>query len=92
MTKPKWHEQNDEDLRPEPVLYRLEAEINGQNWSLRAVLRMQGSPLQDLAIAEARRRNDQENPRIPLWRELDSRQGRRPMTELKYALAVRLLH
>ena len=44
MTEPRWRERNDEDLRPEPVLYRSEAEINGQIWSLHAVVRMQGSP------------------------------------------------
>ena len=44
MTELKWHEEEDADLRPEPVLYRLEAEIDGQKWSLRAVVRMKGSP------------------------------------------------
>lgn len=44
MTELKWHEEKDTDLRPEPVLYRLEAEIDGEKWSLRAVVRMPGSP------------------------------------------------
>ena len=44
MTNPKWHEEKDDDLRPEPVLYRLETEIDGEKWSLRVVARMKGSP------------------------------------------------
>ena len=45
MAELKWHEEKDADLRPEPVLYRLEAEIDGKIWSLRAVVRSnQGSP------------------------------------------------
>lgn len=44
MTELEWHDKGDADLRPEPILYRLEAEIDGQEWSLRVVVRMQGSP------------------------------------------------
>ena len=39
-----FHHIDDLDLYPEPVLYRLETEINGQKWSLSAVVRMLGNP------------------------------------------------
>ena len=42
MPEPKWYTERHYELRPEPALYRLEAALGGQTWSLHVAQDMRG--------------------------------------------------
>ena len=83
MTEPRWHGEKDPDLRPKPDLYRLEAETDGEKWSLGAVTRTnRGSPRRKtLQLPKHDAETIKEILESLYGGGMDSHQGRRPMTE-----------